>query len=175
MIKKIYTKHKEVIDYLFWGGVAFVLYMALYWVFTSRMGMREVFATFVDNVIVVIFAFITNKLFVFRSKAGSFKGLVREFVSFVAARIFTFILNELIVWVGCDILGYNTQSYHLPFVNDGMIVQLIAQVIVIVTNYVLSKLVVFRKKKKTADEESVTETAASDEASENGEEPENPV
>ncbi|MCR5595080.1 MAG: GtrA family protein [Lachnospiraceae bacterium] len=146
-LKKIYSKNKEVIDYLFWGVVAFVLYMFIYWIFTSKMGMREVVATFFDNVIVIIFTFITNKLFVFRSKAGSFKGLVREFVSFVAARIFTFILNELIVWVGCDLLGYNTQSYHLPFINDGMIVQFIAQAVVIITNYVLSKLVVFRKKK----------------------------
>ena len=150
----LYKKHREVIDYLFWGGVAFVLYMFLYWIFTSRMGMSEVFATFVDNVIVVVFAFFTNKLFVFRSKAGSFKGLVREFVSFVAARVSTFILNELIVWVGCDILGYNTQSYHLPIINDGMIVQLIAQVTVIVTNYVLSKLWIFRKpKEKLEDKE----------------------
>ena len=147
MIKKLYAKHKELVDYLFWGVVAFLLYMVIYWIFTSGMGMREVTATFFDNVIVIIFTFITNKLFVFRSKAGSFKGLVREFVSFVAARIFTFILNELIVWIGCDILGFNTQSYHLPFINDGMIVQLIAQAVVIITNYVLSKLLVFRHKK----------------------------
>ena len=146
-MKKLYYKYKEVIDYLFWGGVAFFLYMGIYWVFTSKMGMREVLATFWDNVIVIIFTFITNKLFVFRSKVGSFGGLVREFVSFVGARIFTFALNELIVWVGCDLLGFNTQSYHLSFVNDGMIVQLIAQVIVIVTNYILSKFMVFRKKK----------------------------
>ncbi len=173
MIKKIYLKHKEGIDYLFWGGVAFVLYMFLYWVFTSGMGMREVVATFVDNVIVIIFAFITNKIFVFHSKAGSFKGLVREFVSFVGARVFTFILNELIVWVGCDILGYNTQSYHLPFVNDGMIVQLIAQVVVILTNYILSKLIVFRKKKEDskADDSSSEESAADEIATEDNEAP----
>lgn len=148
-MKKLYLKHKEIIDYLFWGGVAFFLYMGIYWVFTSLMGMREVLATFFDNVIVIIFTFITNKLFVFHSKAVSFKDLVREFVSFVGARVFTFLINELIVWVGCDILGYNTQSYHLSFVNDGMIVQLIAQAIVIITNYVLSKLIVFRKKNQS--------------------------
>ena len=128
--------------------MAFVLYMALFWVFTVVIGWRETFATLIDNIIVVIFTFVTNKLFVFRSKTGTFKGLLREFVSFVGARIFTFLLNELIIWVGCDLMGYNTESRHLPFVNDAMIVQLIAQVIVIVTNYVLSKLIVFRKGQK---------------------------
>lgn len=163
MIKKIYEKHKEGIDYLFWGGVAFVLYMGIYWVFTSALGMREVFATFVDNVIVIIFTFITNKLFVFRSKADGFKDLARQFLSFVGARIFTFILNELIVWVGCDLLGYNTQSYHMPVINDGLIVQLIAQVVVILTNYILSKLVVFRKK-TSAQTAAVAEDAQKDQS-----------
>lgn len=153
MIKKLYGKYKEIIDYLFWGAMAFFLYMVLYWVFTSRLGWREILATLIDNFICIIFAFFTNKLFVFRSKAGSVKGFFREFVSFFVARIFTLVLSELMTWIGCDLLGYNTESYRLiKIVNDGLIVQLITQVVVIVSNYILSKLWIFKKDKKSEQE-----------------------
>ena len=147
-MKKLYYKYKEVIDYLFWGGVAFFLFMGLFWVFTSVFHWKEVPANVVDNVICIIFTFFTNKFFVFRSKRNSFGEVVKEFVSFVGARIFTMALNALITFIGSDLLGFTTDQQHLPFINDGMIVQLIGQVVVIVTNYVLSKLIIFRKKEK---------------------------
>lgn len=144
-IVDLYKKYKEVIDYLFWGAAAFFLYMFIYWIFTSILGLREVIATLIDNLIVIIFAFFTNKIFVFRSKTESVSAFFKEFASFFAARIFTLVLSELMTWIGCDVLGFNTNSYHLSFVNDGLIVQLITQVVVIVANYVLSKLWIFRK------------------------------
>lgn len=150
---ELYKKHREGIDYLFWGGVAFVLYMVLFWVFVDQLRLDEKLATFVDNVIVIIFAFFTNKWFVFRSKSDSILGFLREFVSFGLARVFTMVLSIFLTWVGCDLMGYNAESYHIPMINDALIVQFIIQVIVIVTNYVLSKLIVFRdsKEKKETD------------------------
>lgn len=147
-IMDLYKKYREIVSYLFWGGAAFVLFMLIIWILQTKLGWNEVIATIVDNIIVITFAFFTNKIFVFRSKSGSIAGFFREMASFFGARIFTMILNALIVWIGCDLMGYNAQSHHLPFVDDGMIVQFIAQVVVIVTNYVLSKLIVFRKPKK---------------------------
>lgn len=140
---EIYKKHREGIDYLFWGGVAFVLSIVLFWVFTSELfslQWSEVFANNVDWVICVIFTFFTNKWFVFRSKAGSFKGFCREFVSFVIARIFTLVLEDLILWILCDLCGWDS---GLPQIGA----KLIGQFVVIVTNYVLSKLIVFKKPK----------------------------
>ncbi|MCR5421654.1 MAG: GtrA family protein [Lachnospiraceae bacterium] len=134
----IYKKHKEGIDYLFWGGIAFVLSMFLFWLFTGVFGWDEVFANNVDWVICVIFTFLTNKLFVFRSKVRSASGIAREFVSFVAARVFTLVLEDLVIWIGCDKLGYDVGMGKLA-------VKLIGQFIVIVTNYVLSKLIIFKK------------------------------
>lgn len=148
LIQKLYEKYREVISYLFWGGCAFVLYMVLIWIFQSLIGWTEVFSTVIDNIIVITFAFFTNKIFVFRSKSESVAGFFREFVSFFGARLFTMLLNTVIVWVGCDIMGYHANSYHIPFVDDAMIVQMIAQVVVIVSNYVFSKLWIFRKPKK---------------------------
>ena len=155
----IYKKHREVISYLFWGGVAFVLSMVLFWVFNSKLGMGEVTANTVDWIIVMVFAFFTNKLFVFRSKAGSAAAFGKEFLSFVLARLFTLFLEDAIIWLGCDKLGFNSEL-------GALVVKLIGQFVVIVTNYILSKLIVFRHKgeaKETAGEEV---PAAADESSE---------
>ncbi|MCR4595736.1 MAG: GtrA family protein [Lachnospiraceae bacterium] len=139
-IWELYKKHREVISYLFWGGIAFVLSVLLFWIFNSKLGMGEVLANTIDWIILVIFTFFTNKLFVFRSKAGSPKAFGREFVSFVLARLFTLLLEDAIIWVGCSKLGFNSEI-------GSLIVKLIAQFVVIVSNYILSKLIVFRHKK----------------------------
>ncbi len=139
-IWELYQKHREVISYLFWGGIAFVLSVLLFWIFNSKLGMGEVLANTIDWIILVIFTFFTNKLFVFRSKAGSPKAFGREFVSFVLARLFTLLLEDAIIWVGCSKLGFNSEI-------GSLIVKLIAQFVVIVSNYILSKLIVFRHKK----------------------------
>ena len=155
----IYKKHREGISYLFWGGVAFVLSMVLFWIFNSKLGMGEVLANTVDWILVVIFAFFTNKIFVFRSKAGSAAGLGKEFVSFIVARLFTLFLEDAIIWLGCDKLGFDSEL-------GALVVKLIGQFVVIVTNYVLSKLIVFRHKgeaKETAGAEAAPEAEGSSE------------
>lgn len=145
-IKELYMKYREAIDYLFWGGVAFVLYMVISWIFIDQMKMNETVATVIDNIIVIIFAFFTNKIFVFRSKSDSWAAFFKEFVEFFAARLFTMALSVVMVWLGCDVLGFNAESKHLPFVSDAMYVQLVTQVVVIVANYIFSKLWIFKKK-----------------------------
>ena len=156
----IYQKHREVISYLFWGGVAFVLSMVLFWVFNSKLGMGEVMANTIDWIIVVIFAFFTNKLFVFRSKAGSPAGLGKEFVSFILARLFTLFLEDAIIWLGCNKLGFNSEL-------GSLVVKLIGQFVVIVTNYILSKLIVFRNKGEAKEAAGTEEApAAAEESSE---------
>ncbi len=142
----LYKKHREVISYLFWGGVAFVLSMVLFWIFNSKLGMGEVLANTIDWIIVVIFAFFTNKLFVFRSKAGSAAGLGKEFVSFIVARLFTLLLEDAIIWLGCKKMGFDSEL-------GSLVVKLIGQFVVIVANYILSKLWIFRKPKKAKVEE----------------------
>lgn len=137
----IYKKHREGIDYLFWGGIAFLLSMFLFWLFAGKWGWPEVFANTVNWIICVIFTFFTNKLFVFRSKTHSSAELAKEFTSFVAARIFTLILEDIIIWIGCSKMGYDEGLGQ-------MVVKLVGQFVVIVTNYILSKLWIFRKPKE---------------------------
>lgn len=142
-IWELYKKYREAISYLFWGGVAFVLSMALFWVFTAdsfSFKWNEVLANNVDWVICVIFAFFTNKLFVFRSKAEGFKGFIKEFIEFVLARLFTLVLEDVIIWFLCSKCGWETGLLQI-------LAKFIGQFVVIVTNYFLSKLWIFKKKK----------------------------
>lgn len=135
-----YKKHREGVSYLFWGGVAFVLSTSLFWLFAEYMGMNEVLANTIDWIICVIFTFFTNKWFVFKSKTGSLKAFGKEFVEFTVARFFTLILENVIIWIGCTKMGFDHGIGQ-------MLVKFVGQFIVVVTNYVLSKVWIFRGKK----------------------------
>lgn len=142
-IKAIWKKHEEGFNYLFWGGVAFLLSMVLFWLFTADtmfFKWDEVTANNIDWIICVIFTFFTNKIFVFKSKTNSFKAFIIEFTEFALARLFTLLLEDLVLYLLCDKLGWNTQLLQLS-------AKLIGQFVVIVTNYILSKLIIFKKKK----------------------------
>ena len=148
----LYGKYEEIVNYLFWGAMAFFLYMLIYWIFTSVLGLKETLAVLIDNIIVIIFAFFTNKIFVFKSKSNSAGAFFKELLEFFAARIFTMILSEIITYLGSDVMGLRTDTNRIfSFVNDGLIVQLVNQFIVIVANYILSKLWIFKKNNKASD------------------------
>jgi len=151
MLKKLYEQYREIVDYLFWGGVAFVLSMVLYWIFTSPMGWNEVLGNTVDWVICVLFTYVTNRVFVFKSKTTGIKGIGKEFVQFVLARLFTLILEDIVIFVGCNLMGYDTGL-------ASMVVKFIGQAVVIITNYILSKLIIFRKKNTGENKPEIEET-----------------
>lgn len=143
----IYKKYQEAIDYLFWGGVAFVLSMLLFWIFNSLLGWNSVVANTVDWIICVLFTYFTNRTFVFKSKLTNKIDKIKEFIEFVLARLFTLLLEDLIIYIGIDCI-INSPD---PPVIQSMIVKLIGQFVVIVTNYILSKLWIFKKKAEKTD------------------------
>lgn len=91
---------------------------------------------FISIVIAILFAYVTNKLIVFRRRCGSKAALMREFFKFIGSRVFTMVLEIGIVWLFYNVMGINA-----------LIGKVVATVVVVVTNYVLSKLIVFRGKK----------------------------
>ena len=137
-LKELYKKYEELISYLFWGVLAFVLSMVLYWLFDTVCGWDSVFANTIDWVICVLFTFFTNRTFVFKSKAEGAAAKWKEFIEFVLARLFTLILEDIIIFIGVNLLGYTDAL-------GSTIVKFIGQVVVIVTNYILSKLWIFKK------------------------------
>ena len=86
LIGKIYKKYKEAIDYLFWGGVAFVLSMVLFYIFANVMNIYEQIANILSWIICVIFTYLTNRTFVFQSKVKGIKNIFNEFKDFVTAK-----------------------------------------------------------------------------------------
>lgn len=133
---KIYRKNEEAISYLFWGFAAFVLGTGLFYVFANVMGLYEQIANVLSWVICVVFAYLTNRTFVFKSKVKGFKNIFVEFKDFIAARVLTLVMENAILFVMIDLLTINN-----------MIAKLVGQFVVIVSNYFLSKLWIFKKKK----------------------------
>ena len=129
-----YRKYKEPLLYLFFGGLTFFLSIGLYWLFAHPLGLAPLVANALSWVLCVAFAYVTNRTWVFKEKAHDSRGIVREAASFVAGRLATLGLEELILWLGISVLG----------ISD-IAVKVVAQVLVIVGNYIISKRFVFRK------------------------------
>lgn len=131
----LYKKHEEGLNYLIFGFLAFVLNYVLYYVFVSMLYMNHLIATVFSWVLTVIFAYWTNHTFVFKSKNMSASSLAKEFTSFIGARIATEVLEVALMYLMVDIAGMNQYA-----------AKLIGQFVVIVTNYFLSKLWIFKEK-----------------------------
>ena len=136
-IIKMYRKYKEAVDYLFWGGVAFFLSMILFYLFANVMNIYEQIANILSWIICVIFTYLTNRTFVFQSKVKGLKNIFKEFKDFVTARLLTLVMENAILFVMTDLLTINN-----------MISKLVGQFVVIVSNYFLSKLWIFKKEGK---------------------------
>lgn len=132
-----YRKCKEPLLYLFFGGLTFSLGIGVFYLFTVLLGMNALTANIIDWIICVIFAYLANRTWVFKDKAHNAKGVVRESGCFMVGRIGTLALEESVLWLGVDIHHFNS-----------MAVKTVAQVLVIIGNYVISKFFVFRKKSR---------------------------
>lgn len=135
----LYKKYEEIINYLIVGGLTTVVSLAGYYacVYTfldPKVALELQIANVISWVIGVTFAYITNRIFVFKSKN---KNMVKEISSFVGARVVTLLMDMLIMYLMVTVGGLNDK-----------ISKLVAQVVVIVLNYVLSKLFVFKKKEE---------------------------
>lgn len=134
IFEPIYIKYKEVLLYLFFGGLSFLVSIFTYAFFNVYMGMNELIANVLSWIITVMFAFLTNRVWVFQSPTNGFKEFMRQMAAFFSGRVVTLVVEEIILFIFITWLGFNS-----------MAVKVIAQVIVILLNYVISKLVIFKK------------------------------
>lgn len=129
----LYLRYKQVILYLFFGGCTTLINIVAYALLYKAMHIANVPSTVAAWLLSVLFAFFTNRRFVFESRESSAAGRWREFVSFFGCRILTGILDVVIMAVAVDMMGWN-----------GLLWKLISNVIVIVLNYVASKFLIFK-------------------------------
>lgn len=149
-IKELILKYKELIVYVIFGGLTTVVNLVVFTLSGFALGDERYL---VSNVIAwlaaVIFAYITNKLWVFESKSWSVRVLVKEIPSFFAARVFSFLLEEFGLYVFVDLLSFKDISLKIFTLEIGgeLIAKAILAVVVVILNYIFSKLVIFKKKK----------------------------
>ena len=129
----LYLRYKQVILYLFFGGCTTLINLAAYALLYKGLHVANVPATVAAWLLSVLFAFVTNRRFVFESKESTAAGRWREFVSFFGCRVLTGILDVAIMAAAVDMMGWN-----------GLLWKLISNVIVIVLNYVASKFLIFK-------------------------------
>lgn len=141
-IKKLLNK--ETVLYLVFGvlttAVNFIVYFPLYFLFKQPLGEAVAVntATPLAWFFAVLFAFITNKFFVFESKTTEKKLLLKEITAFFGGRLFSLLFEQ--VWNNVTILRLGMNA---------IIAKLIAQIVIIVMNYFISKLLVFTNKKES--------------------------
>ena len=133
IFEPLYARNKEVLLYLFFGGITVILSVSIYALQTQCMKVNELIANAIAWIICVIFQFFTNRIWVFQNAASSGKSCFRQMIEFTGGRVITLILEEIIFAVFITWLSWNSLA-----------VKLAAQIIVIVLNYIISKLVVFR-------------------------------
>jgi len=128
----LYKKHKEVLLYLFFGGLAFIVSISTFYFFNTVCGLNELVANVISWIITVSFAFLTNRKWVFKPSDKEKEGFWGQALRFFSGRIFTLIVEEVILFVFVTRLSF-----------DSLLIKVIAQIVVIVLNYIISKLFVF--------------------------------
>jgi putative flippase GtrA len=133
-IKNLVQKHWDILSYLFFGGLTTVVNYLVYLPCYNLLNLSAAVSNAIAWAVAVAFAYLTNKPFVFRSHDWSMKTVVPELTKFVGSRIVSGVLETAIIFVTVDVLGWN-----------GNVMKLVTSVLVVIFNYVASKLLVFKK------------------------------
>lgn len=148
-IKKLFTKYREIIMYLIFGAATTVVNWAVYILCLKIFGPGEedkLLITVCNGIawiFAVTFAFFTGKFFVFESKSMEKGFLLKEAAKFFGSRVVSGFF-EIFLPGGLMMLGLNQSVFGV----EGAIAKAITSVVVILMNYILSKLFVFRKEKE---------------------------
>lgn len=142
-IQELFEKYKEMIMYLIFGVGTTAVNWITYTIVTKILNVNLTIANCIAWVAAVAFAYVTNKIWVFDSKSWAPKVIVKEIGLFLGARIFSGVF-EIGLFPVLMFLGMNQAIFGV----EGMLAKVLISVLVIVLNYVFSKLLVFRDKNK---------------------------
>ena len=134
MLLDLFKKYYSLISYAFFGVLTTVVNIVSYYLFYNILEFSNVISNCIAWFLAVVFAYITNKLFVFDSKSFKIKILIAEITSFFVCRILTGVLDVGIMYFAVDVFDLNSTLWKV-----------ISNIIVIVLNYVASKLFIFKK------------------------------
>ena len=139
-ILELYKKYEEIINYLIIGGLTtlvnlIVKYAFLFTILSAENPVQLQTAVIISWIVACIFAYITNRKIVFKSKSEK---ILKEFISFVTARLITLGMEMLIMFIFVTVLRLNSDIWVVVW-------SIVAQIVVIVANYIFSKLFIFKK------------------------------
>ncbi len=132
-IVQLVKKYWSIVSYVFFGAVTTAVNLVVYYIFYHMAGLNSDVSTVIAWVLAVLTAFLTNKPFVFGSHDWSMKVLLPEAGSFFGCRLGSGVIELVLMHVTVEMLGW-----------PGMLMKLLVNVIVMILNYVASKLLVFR-------------------------------
>ena len=133
-IMELMKKYKQMILYLLFGGLTTAANIVAYWLMAHIVHAGTTVSTVVAWAAAVLFAYATNRKWVFESKESSAAGVIKEMASFFACRMLTGALDVAIMYVFVDVLCFND-----------MLIKIVSNLLVIILNYIASKLFVFKK------------------------------
>lgn len=137
MIKELYIKYKEIINYLIFGVLTTIVSLATYYllvltILNPNKPLELQIANIISWITCVTFAYITNRKYVFNS---SNKNILKEGIKFYSSRLTTLFLDMLFMYIFVSKLNFNDK-----------IIKIIIQIIITILNYILSKILVFKNK-----------------------------
>lgn len=134
IFEPFYKKYKEIVLYLFFGVLTMAVSIISYAICNMAIKIDALVANIISWILAVLFAFYTNRIWVFSVKTNSKKDLIVQMIFFCSGRIVTLIIEETILFVFIKCLHYGSMG-----------VKIMAQIVVVVLNYIISKLWVFHK------------------------------
>ena len=132
-VNAVLYKYKDIIPYLFFGVCTTVVNVISYWGFAHLLTFNVMASTIFAWILAVLFAYVTNRKWVFKSTAFSKRAIIREIISFFGCRTATGIMDWLCMFIFVELLKF-----------DDMVIKIIANVIVVILNYVASKLIIVK-------------------------------
>ncbi len=133
-LKSLFLKYKEPILYIFFGGLTTLVNWGVYALLADVLLVPYLWSTAAAQILAILFAYVTNRIWVFESGVKGAKGIALELLKFFGCRAFSFVLDLGCMYAGVDLLR----------VNDKLM-KLLSNVVVVLVNYVFSKVFIFRK------------------------------
>lgn len=127
---------KEVVAYLVFGVLTTLVNIIVYWVAAHPLGIKTVPSSVIAWIAAVLFAYVTNRIWVFHSETTGKSGIFREMLYFFGARFATGVIDWVFMYVTVDLLAFND-----------VYMKVIANVIVVILNYLASKMFIFKNPK----------------------------
>ncbi|MDD3667022.1 MAG: GtrA family protein [Bacteroidales bacterium] len=133
LIKRLFEKYKSFIYYIVFGVLTTLINIVVYMLCFKMIGISNVISNVIAWFFAVLFAFITNKIWVFSSESFEMSVIIYELISFFGCRIATGMFDIAVMYIFVDLLH-----------TEAIIMKVISNVIVILLNYIASKLVIFK-------------------------------